>query len=238
MFENLIESKPKRQQSLGQTIVSVFMHVLLIFGAIKATAGAAQAAAEIIQDDTSFLLAPPPPPPPPPPDTPPPEAIVTSNPPPQGFQTIVPPKDLPTEIPPINLNEKFDASDFSGKGVEGGIAKGVIGGTGPVTAEIIGTQTFTEDQVDDPVRRTGGPAPEFPPAMREFGLAGSVRLRFVVGTNGRVESGSIQVISSTNKAFEPNAIKAVRESIFKPAMMRGKAVRQLVEQNVSFKMEG
>ncbi|MEO8479532.1 MAG: energy transducer TonB [Gemmatimonadota bacterium] len=238
MFENLIESQPKKQRSVGQTILSVAMHVLLVFGAIKATAGAAQAAAGIIQDDTSFLLAPPPPPPPPPPpETPPPDAIVTSNPPPQGFQTIVPPKDLPTEIPPVNLNEKFDASDFSGRGVEGGVAKGVIGGTGPVS-EIIGTQTYTEDQVDDPVRRTGGPNPVYPPAMQTVGIDGSVRLRFVVGTNGRAESSSIQVVSSTNKAFEAAAIKTIRESTFKPAMMKGQAVRQLVEQNVSFKLSG
>lgn len=239
MFENLIESQPKKQRSIGQTILSVVLHVLLVFGAIKATAGAAQAAAGIIQDDTSFLLAPPPPPPPPPPpETPPPDAIVTSNPPPQGFQTIMPPKDLPTEIPPVNLNEKFDASDFSGRGVEGGLAKGVIGGTGPVTTEIVGTQTFTEDQVDDPVRRTGGPNPVYPPAMQTVGIDGSVRLRFVVGTNGRAEPSSIQVVSSTNKAFEPAAIKTIRESTFKPAMMRGQAVRQLVEQNVAFKLAG
>jgi len=238
VFENLIESQPKKQRSIGQTIVSVAMHVLLVFVAIKATAGAAEVAAGIIQDETSFLIAPPPPPPPPPPETPPPDAIVTSNPPPQGFQTIMPPKDLPTEIPPINLNEKFDASDFSGRGVEGGVASGVIGGTGPVTTEIVGTQTFTEDQVDDPVRRIGGPNPVYPPAMQTVGIDGSVRLRFVVGTNGRAESSSIQVVSSTNKAFEAAAIKTIRESIFKPAMMRGQAVRQLVEQNVSFKLSG
>ncbi|HET9065333.1 MAG TPA: energy transducer TonB [Gemmatimonadales bacterium] len=238
MFENLIESQPKKQRSIGQTIVSVVLHVLLVFGAIKATAGAAEMAAGIIQDDTSFLIAPPPPPPPPPPETPPPDAIVTSNPPPQGFQTLMPPKDLPTEIPPINLNEKFDASDFSGRGVEGGVASGVIGGTGPVTTEIVGTQTFTEDQVDDPVRRTGGPNPVYPPAMQTVGIDGSVRLRFVVGTNGRAEPSSIQVVSSTNKAFEPAAIKTIRESTFKPAMMRGQPVRQLVEQNVSFKLAG
>lgn len=238
MFENLIESQPKKQRSIGQTVVSVTLHAVLIVVAVKATAGAAQVAAEIMQDDTSFLIAPPPPPPPPPPETPPPDAVVVNNPPPQGFQTIVPPKDLPTEIPPVNLNEKFDASDFSGRGVEGGIASGVIGGTGPVTAEIVGTQTFTEDQVDDPVRRTGGPSPVYPPAMQTVGIDGSVRLRFVVGTNGRAEPSSIQVVSSTNKAFEPAAIKTIRESIFKPAMMRGQAVRQLVEQNISFTLSG
>ncbi|MGD9522270.1 MAG: energy transducer TonB [Gemmatimonadales bacterium] len=238
MFENLIESQPKRQRSIGGTATSLILHVVLIFGAVKATQGAAEVVQGIIQDSTSFLIAPPPPPPPPPPETPPPDAIVSANPPPQGFQTLVPPKDLPTEIPPVNLNEKFDAADFSGRGVEGGIATGVVGGTGPVLDNIVTTETFTADQVDDPVQRTGGPAPEYPDAMRMVGIDGTVRLRFVVGTNGRVESGSIQVVSSTNKAFEPAAIKAIRESTFKPAKMRGQAVRQLVEQNIRFSLTG
>lgn len=237
MFENLIESQPQRQRSLGGTATSILLHVLLIFGAVKATQGAAEVVQGIIQDTTSFLIAPPPPPPPPP-EAPPPDAIVSANPPPQGFQTLVPPKDLPTEIPPVNLNEKFDANDFSGRGVEGGIATGVIGGTGPVLDNIVTSETFTVDQVDDPVQRTGGPNPVYPEVMRSVGIDGTVRLRFVVGTNGRVESGSIQVVSSTNKAFESAAIKTIRESIFKPAKMRGQAVRQLVEQNIRFSLTG
>jgi protein TonB len=238
VFENLIESQPKRQRSIGGTVTSVVLHVLLIFGAVKATQGAAEVMQGIIQDTTSFLIAPPPPPPPPPPEQLPPDAIVSANPPPQGFQTLMPPKDLPTEIPPVNLNEKFDANDFSGRGVEGGIATGVVGGTGPVLDNIVTSETFTVDQVDDPVQRTGGPPPIYPEVMRSVGIDGTVRLRFVVGTNGRVESNSIQVVSSTNKAFEPAAIKAIRESIFKPAKMRGQAVRQLVEQNIRFSLNG
>lgn len=31
MFENLIESKPKRQRTIGQTIVSLIMHIVLIY---------------------------------------------------------------------------------------------------------------------------------------------------------------------------------------------------------------
>ncbi len=237
MFDNLLESKPKRQRSFGQALVSVFLHVVLIFVAVKATQGAAEAVKGIVQADASFLL-PPPPPPPPPPAAPPPDAVVVQNPPPQGFQTMVPPKDLPTEIPPIDLNQKFDASDFSGRGVEGGIASGVIGGTGPVPKDIVGTMTFTSDEVDSPIQRTGGPMPVYPPQLESFGIAGSVRLRFIVGTNGRVESNSIEVVSSTNKAFEPAAIKTIRESTFKPAMIRGEPVRQVVEQSINFTVPG
>src|SRR5438045_2072532 len=136
VFENLIESKPKGTRTIGQSVMSLLVHGLIIFGAVKATQGVA----ETIKNrpvDTTMVFLKPPPPPPPPPDQPPPDVIVSANPPPKGFQTVVAPTDIPKDIPPIDLNEKpFDPKDFTGKGVEGGIATGVVGGTGPVTGEV------------------------------------------------------------------------------------------------------
>jgi protein TonB len=240
MFENLIESQPKKERTITQTVTSVVMHTLMIVAAVKTTQGAAEAVQAINQLPADFILPPePPPPPPPPPEELPPDVVVTNNPPPQGFQTLVPPKDLPTEIPPIDLNEKFDARDFSGRGVEGGVASGVIGGTGPVLDDdVISGTTYSVTDVDDPAQRIGGPAPEYPEIMRTVGIDGVVRLRFVVGIDGRAEVGSITVVSSTNKSFDRNAIDAIRKSTFKPAKIQGRPVRQLVEQNIRFALNG
>ena len=188
---------------------------------------------EILEDTTAVFLKPPEPPPPPPPEQPPPDVIVSNNPPPQGFQTIMPPDKIPTEIPPVNLNEKFDAKDFSGKGVEGGIAKGVVGGTGPV-GDIVTGETFTQDQVDDPValhrwRRPGLPAGAAQRRHRRPRDA-AVRRRHRRSRRGRLD----QVMSSTNKAFEEPAVAAIKRARFKPAKMRGNAVRQLVQQAIAF----
>src|SRR5690606_22768167 len=154
VFENLIESKPVKQRSLGQAILSMVVHVVLVLVAIKATQGAAEAVQKLNERPIEFVVNAPPPPPPPPPQELPPDAVVSANPPPQGFQTIVPPKDLPTEIPPVDLNQKFDARDFSGRGVAGGVADGVVGGVGPVITDAIidGGQTYTVDEVDEPVQ--------------------------------------------------------------------------------------
>lgn len=236
MFENLLESKPKKERTLGQSIISIVVHAVLIVGAVKATQGAAQTVQNILTDTMDMFIKAPEPPPPPPQEAPPPDAVVTTNPPPQGFQTIMPPKDLPTEIPPVNLNEKFDAKDFSGRGVEGGIAKGVIGGTGPVVTDIVSGESFTVDQVDDPVQPLTGPQPQYPEVMRSVGIEGVVRLRFVVGTDGNVESSTVQVVSSTNKAFEAPAVAAIKKWKFKPAKIRGQPVRQLVEQGIRFSL--
>lgn len=230
MFENLIESKSRGFKSFGQSAVSAVLHVVLAYGAIKATAGAAEQIKEILQDTTMMFLKPPEPPPPPPPTTPPPEAIVTANPPPMGFQTVMPPTEIPKDIPPVNLTERFDARDFSGKGVEGGIATGVVGGSGPVST----TETFVEAEVDDPVRPLDIPKPRYPPVLQQAGIAGSVDVQYVVDTLGRAEPASWRVLRSTNKAFEDPAREAIMAGRFKPARIRNQAVRQLVQQRISF----
>ena len=229
MFENLIESKPKKSRTLKQSVFSLILHVVLGYGAIKATAGAAETMKAILQDTTKFLLTPPEPPPPPPPETPPPEAIVSANPPPLGFQTVMPPTEIPKEIPPVNLNERFNAADFSGKGVEGGIATGAVGGSGPVTGE-----TFLEAQVDDPVAIISQPKPRYPPVLQQAGVSGRVELQFVVDTLGHAEAASWKVLKSTNKLFEEPARETIMKSVFKPARIKGAAVRQLVQQGMVF----
>jgi len=238
VFDTLLESGAKRQGSLGQTVFSVVFHVVLIYGAIEVTRSTKAFVQGIMQDTTIMFLTPPPPPPPPPPPemAPPPTVVVTTTPPPQGFQTVVPPTEIPTTIPPIDLKERFDARDFSGRGVEGGIATGVIGGIGvvPTTTEAVTGETFLDSQVDDPVVQINRPQPRYPPVLQQAGISGRVELEYVVGTDGRVEVGTIKVLSSTNSQFEAPAIDAIRRATFKPAKIRGQAVRQLVRQAITF----
>ncbi len=233
MFDNLIESKRKGFKSTGQTLISAVIHVVVVFAAIQATTGAAETLREILQDTTAFFLKPPEPPPPPENPPPPPEAIITANPPPMGFQTVIPPTDIPQEIPPIDLNEKFNAADFSGRGVEGGIATGVVGGTGPVEVG----ETFIEAEVDDPVRPISQPSPRYPPTLQAAGIQGRVEVQYVVDTTGHAEPSSWKILRSTNKMFEEPARESIMKSVFRPARIRGRAVRQLVQQAIGFTIQ-
>lgn len=229
MFDNLIESKAKRQTTLGQTLVSVVLHAVLIFAAIKATQGVAETLADREIDTTMTFLRPPPapePPPPPPPE----DVIVSANPPPKGFQTVVAVADIPKDIPPIDLNQKpFDPRDFAGKGVEGGIATGVIGGTGPVD---VGSVVVSSAEADEAPRLiTAGPK-QTPAGME--GVAARVEMEFIVGADGKVEPNSVTVLSSTSKVFEAPAKAMILKSVFKPGMLAGKPVRVKVRQGVTF----
>ena len=161
MFDNLIESQQKRQRKFGQTMFSLAVHALLIFLAVKATQVVATTTeAPTVDTTVSFLKppAPPPEPPPPPPD----EVIVSANPPPKGFQTVVAVADIPKDIPPVDLNQKaFNPNDFTGKGVEGGIAAGIAGGTGPVDLNNVVTSAEADEQ---PSMISAGPK-VVPPGM-------------------------------------------------------------------------
>lgn len=233
MFENLIESKPTAKKSFGQSVLSLLVHAAVIFAAVKVTTGAAETIKEIVADTTMVFLKPPPPPPPPP-DQPPPDVIVSANPPPKGFQTVVAPTDIPKDIPPIDLNEKpFDPKDFTGKGVEGGIAAGIVGGTGPV--EVSG-EVFLEAQLDDPVQPISIPTPRYPPVLQSAGIAGRVELQYVVDTTGHAEPNSFKVLKTTHPAFVEPAKEAIVKGVFKPAKFKGQPVRQLVQQAISFKV--
>jgi protein TonB len=233
VFENLIESNRKRQASIGQQVLSLFLHLAIIFGAVKATQGAAEVIREIAVDTTMIFLKPPeaPPPPAPPPEN----VVVSANPPPQGFQVITPPDNIPTEIPPVNLNERFDPKDFTGKGVEGGIATGVVGGTGPVPIE---GEVFLAAEVDETPQAADPAAcqPKYPPVMQSAGIPGKVVMQFVVNTDGHVDPSTFKVVSTTHKAFEDPAREAMLMCSFKPGKSRGQAVRVLVQQALSFKL--
>ena len=233
MFDNLIESKPKKQRTFMQMVFSVVVHGLLIFGAIKATQGVAETIADRPIDTTVAFLKPPEPvkqPEPPPPE----DVIVSANPPPKGFQTVIAPTDIPKDIPPVDLNQKpFDPRDFTGKGVEGGIAAGIAGGTGPVD---VSGEVFLEAQLDDPVQPISIPTPRYPPVLQSAGIAGSVDLQYVVDTTGHAEPNSFKVMKTMHPAFAEPAKEAIAKGVFKPAKFKGQPVRQLVQQRISSKV--
>jgi TonB family protein len=227
VFEVLVESKPKKQRTVGQLLASLVVHVLLITGAVMATKGAAEVVRERLQDTTLVFLEPPKAPPP---ETPPPDAIVSANPPPKGFQTVVAVQDIPTEIPPVNLNDRFDPKDFTGSGVQGGVATGIVGGTGPVTGE-----TYLEAQVDDPPTVISTGPLRYPPVLERAGIGGRVVMQFVVDTTGHAEAAGFKILSSTNPAFNEPAKEVIMKSVFRPGRVRGQPVRVQVQQVISFK---
>ncbi len=152
------------------------------------------------------------------------------------------PTDIPTAIPPVNVDERpFDPRNYTGRGVEGGVAYGVVGGTGivdpdlvPAGAEDVVYAAATDDARFEPAVLVSQPEPKYPPVLEEARLSGLVVLHFVVDTTGWVEGASIRVIESTHEAFEASARESVAGAVFRPARLGARAVRQLAEQPIRF----
>jgi protein TonB len=230
MFENLIETKPKKPQTAKSMALSVFIHTLVIGGAVYGTMQAKEAIDKPKAEKVEFVDMKKDEPPPPKEEAPPPPEVVVAPPPPKGFQVLTAPIKIPDVLPEIDLSKKVtDEGDFTGKGVAGGIGKGVVGGTGPV-----GDQTYFEFQVEKQVAAQPGPGPRYPDMLRSANVEGEVLVQFVVDTTGRVENGSIKILKSSHDLFT-NAVRTALASMrFYPAEIGGRKVKQLVQQPFNF----
>ncbi len=179
MFENLIESQRTTQYggAFGGGAFSISFHAAVIMAGVYATLHAGEVKKKV---ERAFLISemaqqkeqPPPPK----------QEIASVAPMPKGFQTLAIPTNIPVDIPPPSQNTSFNAADFSGVGVEGGIARGVAA-TGPV---IRTDQPYLESVVEERPEYVGGPKPRYPEILRQAGIDGRVLVEFVVDTAGRV----------------------------------------------------
>jgi protein TonB len=256
----LLESKrtDKKGRSPGGTIFSIILHSLIIFLAVFATARAGSRKAEKVETKVNFVqmkkTEPPPPkkePPPPPKEAPKPKAEapkVVDVPqlpkevplaPPQGFKVIAPVLSVPTDLPTVDLSKALtNENDFSGKGVAGGSSSGVKGGTGNEgdTGKDAGADhgPYMESQVEKPVAKIGGDAPEYPSALKADGVEGTVLAQFVVNESGRYEAGTLKILNSSNPAFAAAVKDALPRMRFSAAQIGGKKVQQLVQMPFQF----
>jgi protein TonB len=237
VFDNLVESDPRirkrdRKSNVFTTVWSIVFHGGLLYAGIVATMHATEAVMEAPAETTLVFIEEQKDEPEP--EDEPPPVITSLNPPPKGFQTMAAPIDIPTEIPPINLEERFDPRDYTGVGVEGGVFSGVEGATGPVDL----TQVFAEAVVDETPEQISCPRPPYPRMMQQAGIEGTVLLEFVVDQTGHADKASIRPLDSTHKAFEGPAREMIGKCLFRPGRVRGQPVKVLVRMPINFVLAG
>ena len=229
MFNQLLESKAKKEKMAGGTVFSIVLHTVLIAGAVYATAKAGtkdeKAKAEKIQF-VEMKKEPPKVPDKPPP----PKEVVVKPPPPKGFQVLRAPVKIDIKIPEIDLSKAVtNEADFSGKGVKGGTGTGVVGGVANTN------QTYFEFQVEKPAEMlSDSPKPKYPSVLESSGIAGEVQAQFVVKSDGKADMETFKVLKSTNELFTQSVKNVLPRMHFSPAMIGGKPVNQLVQQSFQF----
>jgi TonB family protein len=129
----------------------------------------------------------------------------------------------------------------------------LIWSRGPDTDPIVATPTpsvdlaqlvssmavFNAEQVD---RRAAldtqrSSPPNFPPPLYAEGLRGLVVAEFVVDTSGKVEEGTVGIVSSTAPLFTEAVRLSLASASYFPAQKNGHAVRQLVHQPFEFSVD-
>jgi len=229
MLTNLMASAPTRPVlggRLASNAISLTVHAGIIFGAVLGTMKPAEVVEHTPNNvEVVFIDRPPER------DTPPPRSL--DRPPPIVRRTLVAPVQVPTGIPPVDLTRTFDLDDFSRFDAVEGDWLGVDEET-PVDS----LQVFSAAAVDEAPVRISSPPLEYPRMMRQAGVGGVVLVQAVVDSSGRVESGSVQVLESSQSAFDGAAKRLVQRSLFQPGRLRGMPVRVLVQIPVVFELVG
>ena len=95
---------------------------------------------------------------------------------------------------------------------------------------------YRADQVDTAVRADSKEPirPIYPDSLYRARVAGETVVEFVVDTTGSVETKTFGVVSSTHELFTNAVRRALDDAEFFPAILRGRKVRQLVQQPFRF----
>ena len=213
--------KTRTKGLFGVGVASLAIHSALIAGVVYATLHAAPSDTRVRMDTTVVLLTP---------QTqqkpadPAPAQLVDAL---EGFQTVTVPAQIPTDIPPVDLQQRFDPKDFSGSGVEGGRANGMV---------VSGNEVYAEALVEERPALLSAPPPVYPPLLKQAGIQGRVILRAVIDTTGRVEPTSIVIMKSPNPAFDQPTKDWVLKALFRPARLHGRGVRVFINLPVDYSL--
>ena len=141
---------------------------------------------------------------------------------------------MPT-YPPVITGLAIDAPP--GPAIEISDGGWTVGGPAAAAGSAGGDGGGVYEIVERPARAlAGNPRPAYPGILRSAHVEGTVGVRFIVDTTGRVEEASITFESSGERLFEESVRRALLASRFAPAETQGRRVRMLVRQDFAFRL--
>lgn len=225
MHPTLLESDRSLLRSLECSLASVLAHGAVLGLAVVLTSGGARIPANEREARVFFLL---------PPDRTLVEAHQT-----ESFQWGRLGSDLQDGADLLRPGEGWRIREQT-HGARAGPARSGARGEipfGPVSKLRFDT-VFSVLEVDRVVERwESSAAPVYPPDLLALGAEGDVRAAYVVDTTGMVDTTTIRVLASDDPRFAESVRSALGAMRFRPAVRRGTAVRQLVEQRFRFRIE-
>lgn len=226
MFQTLIASGPQPRPNVPRFVCSMTLHAIVVATAIVSTRRSAPSS-DVIRESSVVYIAPQSVPRPLPPL---PNPLPEQTAPAPSWQAVL---EVPTLSPGTLTPSLPTASDLLGE---------VVPSAGPISAPAgvpaAASTPWAADSVDEPVEVLHQAPARYPPVLAQAAIPGRVEVEFVVDTLGRAERQSIRTLDSTRPEFEAAARAAIENTRYRPARVRGRAVRQLVRQTLSFRPEG
>src|SRR2546422_622832 len=142
-----------------------------------------------------------------------------------GFQPVAVSAQIPIDMPPVDLQQRFDPKDYSGSGVEGSRASDMV---------VSGNEVYAEGLVEERPALLSAPAPVYPALLKQAGIQGRVILPAVIDTTGRGEPASGGVMKSPHPAVDPPPKDLGLQALFRPARRRGRSVRVFINLLVDY----
>jgi len=92
----------------------------------------------------------------------------------------------------------------------------------------------TVEPVDEQPVLVSHPPIRYPPEMQALRIGGTVVVEAELDGTGHVEAGSAKITESPNHAFDAEALRVVRGSVYRPARRQRQPVRAVIRQAISF----
>jgi TonB family protein len=226
VFQVLTASGPQASPGIQRLVLSIGVHVGLIGGAVALTSHPFGPIRNPPSELTILDLAAPPVPPSAPSVAR--KAPHSGEPPAPVWEPSIGLPDLNPQLPSITVPNVADLLHSATQRPEAG--------WGANNTTLARPVPFTAAGVDDPVEILTQPAPRYPAALAQARVTGRVELAYVVDTLGRAEPGSLRTLMSAHPALDSAARASVLASRYRPARLRGSAVRQLVRQMFGFRL--
>jgi TonB family protein len=96
---------------------------------------------------------------------------------------------------------------------------------------------FRPTEVDELPQLLTDVHPEYPHALQHAGVSGAVEVEYVVGKNGRIDAGSLRVLTTDHAEFTRSVLQTLKSARFKAARRAGQPVAVLVRQCIRFRSE-
>ena len=223
MFDVLVGSRLRPRVRPGQGFLVAILHGAVVAGAVRGVTVPATIAPAPLVDTTVFMVEPPALPPSAPVPR---EGKMVST---AAFETLPAPIDVPTDLPPLRIGPALDP-DRIRRALAGETSGSPAGLPGPAE------QIAGAGEVDVPAAAIHQPSPRYPSAFRLAGIEGRVLVEFVIDTTGHLEPGSSKVLESSHRGFEAAALETLERSLFRPARIAGRTVRQRTLQAIAFRI--